>query len=209
MVERVMPIRFVRSRYGDPVRWRRQLRTIRNLLTVPPDQWGGLVRWDLPAYMAVEYDMNCTGCCSGCCCDIPTTLCMSFAVEGGGPCTACGEPTIFPPGPVTDYPISTTDVVTCPDGLAGWDYNVATAPPYIICAINSVDIECGSNGLTNFIAGDANDCGGFTSLLNVTDCDPFFGEFDRAMSTANIECFCNGDGSETDNWHVEVYECPP
>jgi hypothetical protein len=189
-VEKVMPIRRTLWRYGDPVRWRRTMQTIKALVTLPPDQWGGLVRWDLPTHMPV-YDMSCTGCCDLlCCCENPppTTLTLTLT-GGGGSCTTCNGGTAL----ATSVTLTATEICAEYPANAGFVYQ---AFGDFFCGCLSYDFTCGAGlgghpvELIPFSDLDGPRIGG-----DVTSCDPFVAEGTEFVDGADLTDICGDDGT--------------
>lgn len=195
--EKILPIRRVGVRFGNPARWRRQMRTIYNLVTLPPDQWGGLVRWDLPAFMPV-YDMSCTGCCaSQCCCsradDFPASLKLSITSTGA--CSTCPDrplPLVDEPLPVTQ-PVDECDV----PGDVSFEFQTCTALDCTFCTAGGMTLSCGEDeGSGPFGLWELNfDNCGEAAVLEVTSCDPMTATGQRTLSEDCVDAIC-GDFSQ-------------
>ena len=220
-VERMMPIRFARMKYGDPVRWRRQLQTVKNLLTLPPDQWdiGGLR--GLPAFMpAYQYDMTCTGCCDGCCCDIPTTLCVEITVPIGSPCESCSAVATDP------LVVTAQGSVDCPLPSGSWLYvgedSGGCGSPvfdFFFCGICQLELECTDSGETVSLteqnteaAAGCVSCGGSATDLVVDSCHPFAASGTWHQTLSDLSCICAGcdsleEPAAGEDWTVAVNEC--
>lgn len=200
-VERIMPLRFMRMRYGDPVKWKRQLQTIRNLVTLPPDQWGGLMRCDLPAYMPV-FDMSCTGCCDRlCCCEDPppTTLSLTLTASGGS-CSTCNGGNAL----ATGVTLTATDICADYPPSASFVYQ---AFGDFFCACTSYDFECnaglGGHPVELIPASvlDGPRIGG-----EITSCDPFVAEGEATIDGADLTDICGDDGTTGETFTYTITE---
>ena len=206
-VERLMPIRFTRMKYGDPVRWKRQLQTVKNLLTLPPDQWdiGGLR--GLPAYMpAVQFDMTCTGCCGvrNCCCDDPppATLFVTLTA-GGGSCSTCNGGNSL----AVLQSVASTEI--CPNPSIGsflYEQNGA-----FFCACEFFGFECTSS--SGGAGGDVAELSALSSsdgaVLEgeITSCNPFEAS-GTLIPIAGIDLMlmCGDDGTIGETFSFVVTE---
>lgn len=202
--------------YGSRDAWRR----IRNLLTVPPDQWGSLRRCDLPTHMP-QYDMSCTGCCDrGCCCDIPATLYVDIELPAESTCLSC----FGTDGPLVDFPITCADPSTLDcDGEPPiqWLFQGFGNGPTpcstgnedsldIMCGICSITVECtdgGEGGSTELDTSLATvECtDDLFTALDVESCEPFLATATVELTDIAVNCICFSDnGGET--WNVTVHE---
>lgn len=204
-IERIMPVRRVGFRYGDPVKWGRQLQMIKNLLTVPPDQWGGLVRWDLPAYMPM-YDMTCTGCCGlACCCadPPPSTLYLTITAAGGSCETCNGGPALM-----TNQPIDATQLCPFYPPIGSFFYQVFGN---FFCACENVDMECSASADSVnilLIPPSGGESGDVTFDIDITSCNPFEASGSRVVPGSQLIDLCFDDGTTGDTITISVDETP-
>ena len=207
-VERFMPTRRVDWWYGSGLAWWK----LRNLLMLPPDMWGSVPRWNLPLCMPV-YDMSCSPCCSGCCCDLPGTLTVTLTPPGGSHCTACAA---F----ATALDLTAQSTVSCPLPTDTWTYLGADSGgcfspvfDFFFCNICELELECvdGSVSLTASnleAAAGCVTCGGVLTQLEVADCDPFTATGEFPLSASDVSCICAGCDSleDAEVWEVAVNE---
>lgn len=203
-VEKIMPIRFVRSKYGDQKRWQRQFQAIKNLVTLPPDQWGGLARWDLPAYMP-SYDMTCTGCCgvTECCCNDPppSTLFITITASGGS-CSDCNGGNSL----VTNQALPATSICTefPPNGSFTYQEHVE----FFFCACDSLTFEC-SGGANDIVELTMTDTAGGDSpnvFGNIHSCNPFSASGGGTVGGADLTTICSDPGTTGETFTFSVSE---
>jgi hypothetical protein len=204
-VEKIMPVRRVKFRYGNAARWQRQMSNVRALLTVPPDQWGGLVRWDLPAYMPA-FDLTCTGCCDDmqqCCCNDPppATLFLTLLADGGS-CSNCNGGDALASGQAM-VATELCPVFTGSNGSFNYE-----ATGNFFCQAESFTLQCtaGISGdpvveLTIDGAGD-----NVTITMEILACSPFSASGSDTIPGSQLIELCGDDGTTGETFSATVTE---